>query len=212
MANIHKPPLKKATVGKSALKTTKKNKLCPRASVLWRLSRLRCVPPLWRCPLVRRRSFCWRCFHRRCLLYQSLCLRRWWFWMSTKDLSLTMLTIKRRRNPRNKNQNSPLWRCPLIRRQSFCRCRLHHRCLLYRSLRLCRQRFWTSTKDSSLMMLPITRRRNPRNKNQNWQRTILIGSTCWQSRTNAWSTPTSQTSQTLKKDKSLFSLVNSKRL
>jgi hypothetical protein len=33
MVNIHKPPLKKATVSKSVLKTTNKNKLYPRVSV-----------------------------------------------------------------------------------------------------------------------------------------------------------------------------------
>jgi hypothetical protein len=164
MGNIHKPPLKKAMVGKSALKITQKNKLCPHTSVLWRLSCLRCVPPLWWCPLVHRRSFCWRRFHRRCLLYQSLCLCRRRFQMSTKDSSLMMLTIKRRRNPRNKNQNSPLWRCPLVWWRSFCRCRLHRRCLLYQSLHLCRRWFRTSTKDLSWMMLTIAQRLNPKTR------------------------------------------------
>ena len=204
MVNIHKPPLKKATIGKSVLKTTKKHKLCPRTSVLWRLSRLHCVPPLRRCPLVCQRSFCRRRFHCQCLLYQSLCLHRRRFQMSTKDSSLMMLTIKQRQNPRNKNKNSPLWRCPLVCQRSFCQCRPHRRCLLYQSLCL------LSTNDSFLMMLTIAQRQNSRNKNQNWQCRILIGSTCRQSRTNAWSTPTSRTSQTLKKDKSLFSLVNLK--
>ena len=52
--------------------------MCPRVSIHWWSSRLRCVPPLRRCPLVRRRSFCRRRLHPRCLLYRScrLCRRR----------------------------------------------------------------------------------------------------------------------------------------
>ncbi len=173
MANIHKPPLKKGRVGKSALKTTKQN-VSPRVSSLEVESPLLCSP-LSTVSSRLSTKFCRRHFHRRCLLHQSLCLCRQRFRMSTKDSSLMMLTIKQRWNPRNKNQNSPLCWCPLVHWRSFCRWRLHCRCVLYRSLCLCRWQFRTSTKDLSLMMSTIVWRQNPRNKNQNRQRRILIG-------------------------------------
>ncbi len=57
MAKNNKAPLKKTNFGKSASKTPKKKKLCPRSLVHWWSSCLRCFPSLPRCPLDRQRTF-----------------------------------------------------------------------------------------------------------------------------------------------------------
>jgi hypothetical protein len=76
-------------------------KMCPRVSSHWWLSRLRCVPPLQQCRLVCRWSFRGRRLHRRCLLHRSRCLCCRRLLRSRKASFLKTSTIARRNKKNN---------------------------------------------------------------------------------------------------------------